>query len=229
MDGSSLKQMGSFPIKTSNGEGWGATVMTIDDKDYFLVSDGSCNLQLWDPETLEEVGRKCITEDNAPVHNLNDLQVVKGKIFANIWLDDRIAVIDWEKGVVERWINLLYLKRLRNIPDSTFSQNNAVLNGIAYNAEKDTLYVTGKNWNRLFQIRLLPFIVCCFMKIRTTCTRNSYDIVILFKQGNRKSETSNQHDSYYVVVFLDVSYFTLFLDICCCIPLNTHCIPLNTH
>lgn len=180
VEGSSLKQLGSFPIKTSNEEGWGATVIQIHDKDYFLVSDGTCNLHLWDPETLEEVDRKCITVDNEPAQYLNDLQVVKGKIYANVWLDDRIAVIDWEKGVVEKWIDLFYLRRLRKIPDTKFAQNNAVLNGIAYNAEKDVLYVTGKSWNRLFQIRLLS----------TVSSTNTIRAVFACVQNNKKNETA---------------------------------------
>lgn len=155
-------------------------MIQIHDKDYFLVSDGTCNLHLWDPETLEEVDRKCITVDNEPAQYLNDLQVVKGKIYANVWLDDRIAVIDWEKGVVEKWIDLFYLRRLRKIPDTKFAQNNAVLNGIAYNAEKDVLYVTGKSWNRLFQIRLLS----------TVSSTNTIRAVFACVQNNKKNETA---------------------------------------
>lgn len=128
---------------------------------------------------MEEVDRKCITVDNEPAQYLNDLQVVKGKIYANVWLDDRIAVIDWEKGVVEKWLICLSATPPKD-PGYEVCANNAVLNGIAYNAEKDVLYVTGKSWNRLFQIRLLS----------TVSSTNTIRAVFACVQNNKKNETA---------------------------------------
>ena len=130
----------------------------LNEHPFFLFSDGSCNLHLVDKESLKEIQRKCITDpanDNKPLKNLNALQFVKGKVMANVWMEDRIAVISWEKGVVERWIDFSFLKRLRKVPEDNWSQQNAVFNGIAYDGEKDCLYVTGKYWNRLFRVRVL--------------------------------------------------------------------------
>ena len=130
----------------------------LNDRAFFLFSDGSCNLHLVDKDSLKEVQRKCITDPangNEPLKNVNALQFVKGKVLANVWMEDRIAVISWEKGMVERWIDFSFLKRLRKVPEDDWSRQNAVFNGIAYDEEKDCLYVTGKFWNRLFQVRVL--------------------------------------------------------------------------
>lgn len=127
------------------GEGWG---LTRSDKQ-IVMSDGTAQLRFLDPETLAEVRRITVTWNGKPVPLLNELEWVKGEIFANVWYDKRIARIDPASGAVIDWIDLSPLvAQIKNTdPD-------AVANGIAYDAAKDRLFVTGKYWPKLFEIRL---------------------------------------------------------------------------
>ena len=128
------------------GEGW---ALTRDDH-RIIMSDGTPQLRFLDPATLRETGRITVTADGVPVHNLNELEWVEGEIYANIWQTDRIARIDPETGKVLAWIDLTGLFPLT--PD--MDVNDDVLNGIAWDAEGRRLFVTGKNWPKLFEIRL---------------------------------------------------------------------------
>ena len=130
------------------GEGW---AMTRDDKRIFM-SDGSAVLRILDPETLATVGSILVTDGDKPVLNLNELEWVKGEIYANVWMTDRIARIDPATGHVKGWIDLTGLFDISKVPDPT----NDVLNGIAYDVQHDRLFVTGKRWPKLFEITLVP-------------------------------------------------------------------------
>jgi glutamine cyclotransferase len=127
------------------GEGW---ALTRDDK-RIIMSDGTARLRFLDPETLKETGGITVTEDGKPVDQLNELEWVKGEIYANIWQSDRIARIDPATGKVTGWIDLAGLLPVEDRPGTD------VLNGIAYDAKADRLIVTGKLWPRLYEIRLV--------------------------------------------------------------------------
>ena len=130
------------------GEGWG---ITHDDK-RLIMSDGSSKLRFLKPDTFEELNRLEVFEGSKPVDNLNELEFVDGKIYANISQQDRIAVIDPDSGQVTRWIDLSALKsRMPPLPEKPLR---AVLNGIAYDAAGHRLFVTGKLWPKVFEIQL---------------------------------------------------------------------------
>ena len=114
------------------------------------MSDGSAQIRFWDPETLQETGRITVTDDTGPVKDLNELEWIKGEIYANIWQTDRIARINPTRGKVAGWINLTGLLAPSDRNDQT-----DVLNGIAYDAAGDRLFVTGKRWPKLFEIKLI--------------------------------------------------------------------------
>jgi glutamine cyclotransferase len=106
-------------------------------------------LRFWDPETLREMGRITVTDEGRPVAQLNELEWVKGEVYANIWQTDRIARIDPATGKVVGWIDLTGL-----LAPADRTGEADVLNGIAYDAAGDRLFVTGKCWPKLFEIRL---------------------------------------------------------------------------
>jgi len=127
------------------GEGWGLT----HDGTNLVMSDGTSDLRFLAPETFVERRRVRVTAAGKPVASLNELEFVKGEIFANVWQTDRIARIDPRSGNVTGWIDLSgLLPQKDRTPDG-------VLNGIAYDAARDRLFVTGKLWPKLFEIRLL--------------------------------------------------------------------------
>ena len=129
------------------GEGWALT----QDGRRLIMSDGTPQLRFLDPETLRETGRITVTDEGRPVRNLNELEWVKGEIYANIWLTDRIVRIDPATGKVTGWIDLRGL-----LPPADYVAGQTdVLNGIAYDAAGDRLFVTGKMWPALFQIELV--------------------------------------------------------------------------
>jgi glutamine cyclotransferase len=127
------------------GEGWGLT----HDGKRIIMSDGTPQLRFWDPETLKETGRIMVTDEGQPVSQLNELEWVKGEVYANIYQTDRIARIDPATGKVVGWIDLTGILR----PADRSSETD-VLNGIAYDASGNRLFVTGKLWPKLFEIRL---------------------------------------------------------------------------
>ena len=129
------------------GEGWS---MTTDGK-RIIMDDGTPEIRFWDPDTLKETGRLKVTADGEPVKNLNELEWVNGEIYANIWETDRIARIDPKSGKVVGWIDCTGLLP----PGERTPGSDSVLNGIAYDAEKGRLLVTGKNWPKLFEIRVV--------------------------------------------------------------------------
>ena len=132
------------------GEGWGLT----QDGKRIIMSDGTPELRFWDPDSLKEISRITVTDNGEPVKNLNELEWVKGEIYANIWEQPRIARINPSNGKVTGWIDMTGIldpaDRIENGPEQT-----DVLNGIAYDAKTDRLFVTGKRWPKLFEIRLV--------------------------------------------------------------------------
>ena len=129
------------------GEGWG---LTHDDEN-LIMSDGTDRLRLLDPATFAERRRIQVTAGGLPVRNLNELEFVKGEIFANIWQTDRIARIAPD-GRVVGWIDL---GGLLTPSERAGLERGNVLNGIAYDAAKDRLFVTGKLWPKLFEIKVV--------------------------------------------------------------------------
>jgi glutaminyl-peptide cyclotransferase len=127
------------------GEGWGMTRDAV----HLYLSDGTPDLRILDPATLATVGTIHVTANGVPVANLNELEWIKGEIYANVWMTDRIARIDPSTGHVLSWIDLTGLHDGKRRADG-----NDVLNGIAYDAKRDRLFVTGKLWPKLFEIRL---------------------------------------------------------------------------
>ncbi len=136
-------------LKTFNypSEGWG---ITHDDKS-LIMSDGTPTLYFLDPATFQETKRITVTNQGQPVFNLNELEYVHGEILANVWQTDRIARLSPETGQVIGWIDLTGL-----LSQADREPPVDVLNGIAYDAEHDRLFVTGKLWPKLFEITLVP-------------------------------------------------------------------------
>jgi glutaminyl-peptide cyclotransferase len=133
---------------TYRGEGWGLT----HDGKRLIMSDGQKDgtLRYLDPVTLKEIGRLPVRDGNKPVENLNELEFVKGEILANIWGTTRIARISPATGQVTGWLEM------RNLLTPREAAAADVLNGIAYDAAGDRLFVTGKLWPKLFEIRIEP-------------------------------------------------------------------------
>src|SRR4030042_488797 len=128
-------------------EGWGIT----HDGTRLIMSDGTSTLHFLDPESLEEIGSVQVSDDNGPVVRLNELEYINGEVYANIWQTYCIVKIDPETGKV---IGSIDLTGLLSAEDLTQSVD--VLNGIAYDAEHDRLFVTGNLWPKLFEIKLVP-------------------------------------------------------------------------
>lgn len=129
------------------GEGW---ALTRDSK-HLYMSDGSSTLRILDPDSLKQTGSIAVTADGIALTNLNELEWINGVIYANVWLTSRIALIDPKSGHVIGWLDLASLFDISQLPEPA----NDVLNGIAYDAEHDRLFVTGKRWPKLFEIKLV--------------------------------------------------------------------------
>ena len=128
------------------GEGWG---LAYDEVGGLVFSDGSHRLAFLDPKTLQPIRTLRVTDAGRPVTQLNELEWVEGQIWANVWQSDRIARIDPSTGVVRHWVDLTPLwPRSRRTPSAD------VLNGIAYDAAGKRIFVTGKKWPTLYEIRI---------------------------------------------------------------------------
>ena len=143
-DRRTLKRTATFRYP---GEGWGLT----QDGTNLILSDGTPWLRFLDPRSFAERRRLQVTADGRPVPYLNELEWVNGELLANVWQTNRIARIDPRTGVVKAWIDLSGLDRLAGR-----SGRDNVLNGIAWDAKANRLFVTGKRWPKLFEIRLKP-------------------------------------------------------------------------
>ena len=129
------------------GDGWGLT----EDGKSLILSDGTATLHFLDPQTLREIRRVVVRDRGAPVTQLNELEYVRGQIYANVWHTDRIARIAPATGQVLGWIDLTGLLAPGDVSDPE-----AVLNGIAWDAARGRLFVTGKLWPKLFEIEVVP-------------------------------------------------------------------------
>jgi glutamine cyclotransferase len=142
-DKNTLELLREFPYA---GEGWGIT----HDEAHLIMSDGTSTLRLLDPVTLKATGQIEVHDPDRPIDMINELEYINGEIYANVWLTNRIAVIDPKDGMVRRWIDLAGLldrQKYGNTPD--------VLNGIAYDEKTGRLFVTGKLWPVLFEIKAI--------------------------------------------------------------------------
>ncbi|RZS93515.1 glutaminyl-peptide cyclotransferase [Aquimarina brevivitae] len=140
-----LEKTGSFDYNQSK-EGWGL----CNDGQKIYKSDGTEKIWILDPKTLKEIEYIQITTNKSVKTRFNELEWVNGKIYANTWQKDGIAIINPKNGALEAVINLAGLRnQVKQHPDLD------VLNGIAYNNNTGKLYVTGKNWSKLFEIELV--------------------------------------------------------------------------
>ncbi|MCB2183429.1 MAG: glutaminyl-peptide cyclotransferase [Desulfobulbaceae bacterium] len=127
------------------GEGWGIT----HDGRHLIMSDGSSMLFFLDPDRFELEKKILVTENDIPLTRLNELEYIHNEVWANIWQENRIVRIDPGTGKVTGWIDLEKL-----VAEAAPDGNDNVLNGIAYDADHERIYVTGKRWSRLFEIRI---------------------------------------------------------------------------
>lgn len=129
------------------GEGWGLTT----DGEKLYMSDGTAQLRTLDPATFRCEKRTTVTLRGEPVPYLNELEWIDGKIWANVYTADQLLVIDPATGVVERIVDLEGI-----LPDGERGPRTDVLNGIAYDSAGRRLFVTGKNWPKIYEIELIP-------------------------------------------------------------------------
>lgn len=141
-DSKSFEKTGEF---TYDGEGWGLT----HDADSLILSDGTNKIRFLDPATSQVKRTISVFDRGQPLEEINELEYVKGEIFANVWHDDRVARIDPQTGHINGWIDLSGLLKPGEVTDEE-----AVLNGIAYDESSDRLFVTGKLWPKVFEIKL---------------------------------------------------------------------------
>ena len=137
------------PVKslTYSGEGWGMTRTAKE----LITSDGSSKLRFRDPETFRETRHIVVKEGDIAVDRLNELEFVKGQIYANIWHSNMVATISPQDGHVIAWVDFTGL-----LPDDQMVDAESVLNGIAYDPQHDRLFVTGKQWPAIFEVKIVP-------------------------------------------------------------------------
>jgi glutaminyl-peptide cyclotransferase len=128
------------------GQGWGLT----NDGRQLYESDGSAEIRVWDPARMQELRRIAVHEGDRQIIMLNELEWVRGEIWANVWQTDRIVRISPVDGSVLGWIDAAGLLKPGEV-----SNPDAVLNGIAYDSRRNRLFVTGKLWPKLFEVRLV--------------------------------------------------------------------------
>lgn len=143
-----LESVGEFHYFS---EGWGLTY----DGHELLRSDGSSRLKVHDPYTFSELRQIPVRDGEEPITRLNELEFAEGKIYANVWLTDRIAIISPANGTVEAWLDLSPLKQLFPKP-ANWNPTDNVLNGIAYDPKKKHFWVTGKCWPVIYEIKVGP-------------------------------------------------------------------------
>jgi glutamine cyclotransferase len=130
-----------------DGEGWGMTRTATE----LITSDGSSTLRFRDPATFKENHHIVVKDGAKMIDELNELEFIKGEIYANVWHQDVIARINPRDGHVIAWIDLSEL-----LPADQMVNAESVLNGIAYDARHDRLFVTGKQWPTVFEIKVVP-------------------------------------------------------------------------
>jgi glutaminyl-peptide cyclotransferase len=146
-DLSTFKKIKEF---TYNHEGWGIT----NNGKELIVSDGSSNLYFWDPVTLKEIRRISVQDNNGLRNNINELEFIDGAVYANVWQTNEILKIDPVSGNVTGKLDMSGLKQ--SYPELVgSSDSDKVLNGIAWDSSGNRMFVTGKNWSKLFELKLL--------------------------------------------------------------------------
>jgi glutamine cyclotransferase len=141
-DLATLARVDSF---TYGGEGWGLTA----DGTSLIMSDGTDTLRFLDPRTYQVIRQVSVRDGDSPLRKINELEMVRGAVLANVYQSDWVVVIDPSTGQTRRWIDLVGL-----LPEKSRTLATDVLNGIAYDPEQDRLFVTGKRWPTLFEVRL---------------------------------------------------------------------------
>jgi glutamine cyclotransferase len=149
-DKESLKLLKTFTYNTK--EGWGMT----NDGTHLIYGDGETSLVFLDPATLTEVKRLTVTDQYGPVANVNELEYINGYIYANQWRTDLILKIDPANGEVIARSDLTDLRRVTGVPEPVLNDESApeVFNGIAYDKTGNRIFVTGKNWPKVIEIKL---------------------------------------------------------------------------
>ena len=139
----SFERLGEFAYE---GEGWG---LTSDTDGHLVLSDGTSQIRFLDASNFHLIRSINVSDGGLPLMQINELEYIKGEIFANVWKTDRIARIDPQNGKILGWIDLAGLR-----PREAEVNSEDVLNGIAYDEKDDRLFVTGKRWPTIFEIRL---------------------------------------------------------------------------
>ncbi|HEX7482051.1 MAG TPA: glutaminyl-peptide cyclotransferase [Candidatus Bathyarchaeia archaeon] len=135
---------GSLGNFSYSSEGWGLTFNGSE----LIMSDGTSKLTFLNPVTFQIVGQVSVHDGNTPITNINELEYVNGNVYANIWMQQKIAVINPQTGTVKGWIDLTGIYQSNNLDD--------VLNGIAYDPQTNRLLITGKDWPNLYEITIKP-------------------------------------------------------------------------
>lgn len=153
-DVESFKLLGQFRYPT---DGWGLT----HDGQHLIMSDGSANLYFLNPKTFAREKTLSVRDGQKSITNINELEYINGEVWANIWQTECVARISPQTGQVIAWLDFSGLRdaKLQSNPD-------AVLNGIAYDAANQRLFITGKLWPRLFEVRVIP------ANTQSTCASN---------------------------------------------------------
>ncbi len=141
-DKTTFQLSGEFSYPT---EGWGITSNGTS----LIMSDGTANLYFLNPETYERTGQIQVHDGNLSIAMLNELEYVNGDVYANVWLTNRIAIINIQTGQIKGWVDL------EGLNTNVTSSSDDVLNGIAYDSVGNRLFVTGKRWSQLFEIDLV--------------------------------------------------------------------------
>jgi glutaminyl-peptide cyclotransferase len=139
-DVNSFDLLGNFSIAT---QGWGLTY----DGNSLIMSDGTSKLYFLNPATYEVVGQISVKDGNNSVTNINELEYINGDVYANIWMTQKIAIINPQTGQVKGWIDLTGIYQGQGFDD--------VLNGIAYDKQANRIFVTGKDWPNLYEIKIV--------------------------------------------------------------------------
>jgi glutaminyl-peptide cyclotransferase len=141
-DANTFSKTGQFNYQ---GEGWGLT----NDGQSLILSDGTNRIRFLDPDSFKVTKTIPVLDGNKPIDSLNELEYFDGQIYSNIWHRDLIAIINPQTGRVNAWVDLKGLLKPGDVRDEE-----AVLNGIAYDSANKRLFVTGKLWPKLFEIRI---------------------------------------------------------------------------
>lgn len=141
-DAATLARVGTFAY---DGEGWGLTA----DPTHLILSDGTSRLRFLDPADLRVVRTVTVRDGGREVRDLNELEWIAGEVWANVWQTDRIVRIDPATGRVKGWIDLTGL-----LPDADRTASTDVLNGIAIDPTGERLFLTGKRWPKVFEVKI---------------------------------------------------------------------------